>query len=104
MKTPCVTVGLLLLFAVCLCAAMPHGPNDLRPGRCCFKFFLGRIPEAHILSIAKTHQSCTKRGFVINTPQGDYCVNLKQQWAIRAFLKTPKNQKEQVAPSTSSPA
>uniref|UniRef100_A0A3Q2Q078 Chemokine interleukin-8-like domain-containing protein n=1 Tax=Fundulus heteroclitus TaxID=8078 RepID=A0A3Q2Q078_FUNHE len=72
-----------------------HGPNDLRPGRCCFKFFPGRIPEAHILSIAKTHQSCTKRGF------GDYCVNLKQQWAIRAFLKTPKNQ---VAPSTLSPA
>uniref|UniRef100_A0A3B3X5B3 Chemokine interleukin-8-like domain-containing protein n=1 Tax=Poecilia mexicana TaxID=48701 RepID=A0A3B3X5B3_9TELE len=66
------------------------GPNALKPGKCCFNFFTGRIPIGEIRSIAKTHESCTKRGFVINTPRGDYCVNMSQKWAIRAFLKTPK--------------
>ncbi|XP_014873095.1 C-C motif chemokine 26-like [Poecilia latipinna] len=88
MKT--LTVGLLLLFAVYCCNAMPQGPNALKPGKCCFNFFTGRIPIGEIRSIAKTHESCTKRGFVINTPRGDYCVNMSQKWAIKAFLKTPK--------------
>ncbi|XP_047242098.1 C-C motif chemokine 4-like [Girardinichthys multiradiatus] len=107
MKTLGATVGLLLLLAVYCCTAMPQGPNDLKPGRCCFKFFPGRIPDTHILSIGKTHESCSKRGFVINTPQGDYCVNLNQKWAFRAFLKTStgsKRQMEQAASSILPPA
>ncbi|PWA24858.1 hypothetical protein CCH79_00010164 [Gambusia affinis] len=141
MKT--LTVGLLLLFAVCCCDAMrksgsslhpdthnnqqtltAQGPNALKPGKCCFHFFMGRIPVGEIRSIAKTHESCSKRGFVyvfcltdnpglrkellskadlsfyrINTPRGNFCVNVDQKWAIKAFLKTPK----QVATSTSLP-
>ncbi|XP_032443224.1 C-C motif chemokine 3-like [Xiphophorus hellerii] len=98
MKT--LAVGLLLLLcAVYCCNAMPQGPNALKPGKCCFHFFTGRIPVGEIRSIAKTHENCSKRGFVINTPRGDYCVDMNQKWAIKAFLKTPK----QVATSASLP-
>ncbi|XP_017289703.2 C-C motif chemokine 3 [Kryptolebias marmoratus] len=86
MKTLGVMVGtLLLLFMAYSTTAMPHGPNDMTPGTCCFKFFPKRIPEAHILSIVKTHGSCSKKGFVINTPKGKYCVSQTEKWANKAF-------------------
>uniref|UniRef100_A0A3P9N366 Chemokine interleukin-8-like domain-containing protein n=1 Tax=Poecilia reticulata TaxID=8081 RepID=A0A3P9N366_POERE len=88
-----------ILFLYFLHTRDPQGPNALKPGKCCFNFFTGRIPVGEIRSIAKTHESCTKRGFVINTPRGDYCVNMNQKWAIKAFLNTPK----EVAAFTSLP-
>ncbi|XP_061578510.1 C-C motif chemokine 5-like [Cololabis saira] len=85
MKHLSVAVGLLLL--ALYCTAMPQALNDASPVLCCFKFFSGRIPEAHIKSILQTHDTCLSKGFVINTPKGRLCVSQNTKWAKKAFDK-----------------
>uniref|UniRef100_A0A4W6D051 Chemokine interleukin-8-like domain-containing protein n=1 Tax=Lates calcarifer TaxID=8187 RepID=A0A4W6D051_LATCA len=41
-----------------------HGPNEMSPASCCFKFFPKRIPKPHIISIIKTHKRCSEKAFV----------------------------------------
>ncbi|XP_056243754.1 C-C motif chemokine 4-like [Seriola aureovittata] len=94
MRTHSFTVGLLLLLAVHHCTAMPRGLNEMSPGSCCFKLFPRRIPKAHILSIIKTHNRCSAKAFVVDTPNGLICVSLTLDWAKTAFNKqhVSKNQ------------
>nr|XP_054588685.1 C-C motif chemokine 3-like [Nothobranchius furzeri] len=95
MKVLGVTMGiLLLLVVVSSTAAMhssssAHGPNDLSLGTCCFKFFTQRIPEAHILAIVKTRSNYVKKGFVLMTPRGKFCMSQNEKWAEKAFNSTP---------------
>ncbi|KAF3689236.1 C-C motif chemokine 4 Macrophage inflammatory protein 1-beta [Channa argus] len=94
MRTLCFTGGLLLLITLYSCTAMPHGPNAVSPGSCCFRFFAQKIPLSEIISITETHSRCSEKGFVFNTPRGKICVRHSLDWAKKVFNehKEKKNQ------------
>ncbi|KAK2841705.1 hypothetical protein Q5P01_011905 [Channa striata] len=94
MKTLCFTAGLLLLITLYSCTAMPHGPNAVSPGSCCFRFFNKKIPLPEIISITETHRRCSEKGFVFNTPRGKICVSQSLEWARKVF----KEQKDKKNP------
>uniref|UniRef100_A0A3B4TCL2 Chemokine interleukin-8-like domain-containing protein n=1 Tax=Seriola dumerili TaxID=41447 RepID=A0A3B4TCL2_SERDU len=85
MRTLSFTVGLLLLLTVHHCTAMPRGLNEMSPGSCCFKLFPRRIPKAHIISIIKTHNRCSKKAYVtcVLVPGVLVCSQPSVKWARR---------------------
>ncbi|CAI5668064.1 unnamed protein product [Oreochromis niloticus] len=81
------TVGLLLLLlTVYYCAAAPQQLREMSPGKCCFKYFTGRIQPKNIVSVIKTHSACPNKAFLIGIGAGRHiCVSQSVTWAQEAF-------------------
>ncbi|XP_060928296.1 C-C motif chemokine 8-like [Limanda limanda] len=78
MKTPCFTLGLLLLLTVCCCDAMPQN--------CCFAFSNTRVPLKRLTSITKTNISCPTQAFIIQTVAGlKFCASQTSPWALDIY-------------------
>ncbi|XP_020790961.2 C-C motif chemokine 3-like [Boleophthalmus pectinirostris] len=78
MKTVWLLTGLLLTALGCSC--MPWGVNAASPRQCCFAFSTKKIDPSLILSVDRTSSSCSKRGYIVTTPNGKVCVDLSQTW------------------------
>ncbi|XP_029290377.1 C-C motif chemokine 3-like [Cottoperca gobio] len=86
MKTFCFTLGLLLL-TVCCCNAMPKALQfNLAPGNCCFNFYPRSLPLKRVSNITKTHSSCLKQAFIVQTIKGrQICYSGTFQWALDVY-------------------
>ncbi|XP_031735199.1 C-C motif chemokine 4-like [Anarrhichthys ocellatus] len=86
MKTLCFTLGLLLLTACC-CNAMPKALQfNTAPGNCCFNVCTRSLPLKRVSSIAKTHSSCLKQAFIVQTIKGrQICYSGTFQWALDVY-------------------
>ncbi|KAM4574030.1 C-C motif chemokine 3-like 1 [Odontesthes bonariensis] len=88
MKTLCFSLGLLLL-AVCCCNAMPKAIlHATTPGECCFKFSDRALPSELVADINKTHLSCWKKAFIVQTVRNrKICYSQSSQWALDTYNK-----------------
>ncbi|XP_033491432.2 C-C motif chemokine 4-like [Epinephelus lanceolatus] len=86
MKTLCITLGLLLLIACC-CDAMPTAVEiSMAPGNCCFGFYNRGIHVKRVSNITKTHSSCLKQAFIVQTIRGKHiCYSGSFQWALDLY-------------------
>ncbi|KAL7402468.1 hypothetical protein ABVT39_015298 [Epinephelus coioides] len=86
MKTLCITLGLLLLIACC-CDATPTALQiNMAPGNCCFIFYNHSIRVKRVSNITKTHSSCQKQAFIVQTTRGkEICYSGSFQWALDLY-------------------
>ncbi|XP_037624159.1 C-C motif chemokine 4-like [Sebastes umbrosus] len=85
MKTLCFTLGLLLLTACC-CNAMPKALRSMAPGNCCFKVSTNSLPLRLVSDITKTHSSCPKKAFIVQTIKGrKICYSGTFPWALDVY-------------------
>ncbi|CAL1595234.1 unnamed protein product [Knipowitschia caucasica] len=75
----------LMITALC-CSATPWAPNAAAPSQCCFSFSSKEIPPSRIISVVPTGKRCSKKGFIVTTPQGKVCVALNQGWMKRKIV------------------
>uniref|UniRef100_A0A7N6BZF5 Chemokine interleukin-8-like domain-containing protein n=1 Tax=Anabas testudineus TaxID=64144 RepID=A0A7N6BZF5_ANATE len=79
MKTFCFTLVLLLLL-------LTYGTELTQPGSCCFNFTTIRIPIKVITEITKTHSSCPKKGYIIETVRRrKFCYSDTFQWNLNPY-------------------
>ncbi|XP_022044090.1 C-C motif chemokine 3-like 1 [Acanthochromis polyacanthus] len=86
MKTLCLT--LLLLSVWCCCDAMLDGVRlNTAPGNCCFNFYT-RPLRANVSNVIKTHSSCLRPAFIVQTVRGkQICYSQTFQWALDQYQK-----------------
>ncbi|XP_044212367.1 C-C motif chemokine 4-like [Thunnus albacares] len=86
MKTLCSVLGLLLLTACC-CNAMPKALEfNTSPVNCCFDFSTRKTPLQRISNIIKTHRSCLKKAFIVQTIRGrQICYSATSRWALNTY-------------------
>uniref|UniRef100_A0A3P9N380 C-C motif chemokine 4-like n=1 Tax=Poecilia reticulata TaxID=8081 RepID=A0A3P9N380_POERE len=78
MKTLCLSVGMLLLIT---CLQYNTGPVT-----CCDQFSNNRVPAKRIADITKTHSSCMRQGFIVETVKGRLiCFRLSTMWVEEAY-------------------
>ncbi|XP_054897299.1 C-C motif chemokine 3-like [Poeciliopsis prolifica] len=86
MKTLCLSVGMILIMACC-CDAIPMAVQfNTGPITCCDQFSNMRVPQNRIVDIIKTHSSCLKRGFIVETKKGRLiCFGQTTAWVEKAY-------------------
>ncbi|XP_012723095.2 C-C motif chemokine 4-like [Fundulus heteroclitus] len=86
MKTLCLSLGLLLVVACC-CDAIPEALQySTSPVKCCNVFSNTRVPRNKVSSIKKTHNSCMKKGFIVETIKGKLiCFDQSFGWAKNLY-------------------
>ncbi|XP_060926990.1 C-C motif chemokine 3-like [Limanda limanda] len=86
MKTPCFTLGLLLLLTVCCCDAMPQEvPDSGGPYTCCHSFYEKPLPLRFVTSITKTDPRCPEQGFILQTVKNQICFSQTSPWALDVY-------------------
>uniref|UniRef100_A0A3B3X5K5 Chemokine interleukin-8-like domain-containing protein n=1 Tax=Poecilia mexicana TaxID=48701 RepID=A0A3B3X5K5_9TELE len=74
MKTLCLSIGMLLLIF------------NTGPVTCCDQFSNNRVPAKRIVDITKTHSSCIKQGFIVETVKGRLiCFRSSTGWVEEAY-------------------
>ncbi|XP_041853356.1 C-C motif chemokine 18-like [Melanotaenia boesemani] len=86
MKTLLFALGLLLI-AACCSDAMPSALEfNTAPRSCCFQFSSTDLPLKRVSNITKTHHSCRKKGFIVQTITGrKICYEENFQWAQNVY-------------------
>ncbi|XP_041857982.1 C-C motif chemokine 4 homolog [Melanotaenia boesemani] len=85
MKTLFFALGLLIY--ACCSNAMPSGLEfNTSPRCCCFQFSSKSLPLNRVSTVAKTHHSCRKKGFIVQSISGrKICYEENFQWAQNVY-------------------
>uniref|UniRef100_A0A3B5Q6W0 Chemokine interleukin-8-like domain-containing protein n=1 Tax=Xiphophorus maculatus TaxID=8083 RepID=A0A3B5Q6W0_XIPMA len=77
MKTLCLSVGMILIIAL---------QYNTGPVTCCDQFSNMNVPGKMIVDIIKTHSSCMKRGYIVETVKGRlFCFRQSTTWVEEAY-------------------
>uniref|UniRef100_A0A3B5Q853 Chemokine interleukin-8-like domain-containing protein n=1 Tax=Xiphophorus maculatus TaxID=8083 RepID=A0A3B5Q853_XIPMA len=80
MKTLCLSVGMILIIAS---VAVQYNTG---PITCCDQFSNMRVPGKMIVDITRTHSSCLKRGYIVETVKGRlFCFRQSTTWVEEAY-------------------
>ncbi|XP_043980781.1 C-C motif chemokine 4-like [Gambusia affinis] len=86
MKTLCLSVGMILIIACCCDAVLQAVQYNTGPITCCDQFSNIRVPEKRIVDITKTHSSCIKTGFIVETVKGRLiCFRPSTTWVEEVY-------------------
>uniref|UniRef100_A0A3Q1HRW5 Chemokine interleukin-8-like domain-containing protein n=1 Tax=Anabas testudineus TaxID=64144 RepID=A0A3Q1HRW5_ANATE len=86
MKTLCFTLVLLLFTVYC-------SLELTQLGSCCFGFSTIKIPIKVIAKITKTHSSCPKKGYIVQTERGrKFCYREVFQWNLNPYSEASGQQ------------
>ncbi|XP_032405289.1 C-C motif chemokine 3-like [Xiphophorus hellerii] len=89
MKTLCLSVGMILIIACC-CDAMPVAVQyNTGPITCCDQFSNMRVSRKMIVDITRTHSSCMKKGYIVETVKRRLiCFRQSTTWVEEAYNQT----------------
>ncbi|XP_023253138.1 C-C motif chemokine 4 homolog [Seriola lalandi dorsalis] len=92
MKTSCLTLGLLLLLAVC--QALPKALQyNTAPADCCFNFYTRSLPLKFVTGITESHSSCPMQAFIVHTLRGkQICYSKTFQWVVDVYNQLHGNE------------
>ncbi|XP_027885366.1 C-C motif chemokine 3-like [Xiphophorus couchianus] len=89
MKTLCLSVGMILIIACCCDAILDAVQYNTGPITCCDQFSNMRVPRKMIVDITRTHSSCLKRGYIVETVKGRLiCFRQSTTWVEEAYNRT----------------
>ncbi|XP_053361622.1 C-C motif chemokine 5-like [Clarias gariepinus] len=79
MKTSC--VFFVLGFVIVMAFSSEAQPFSVNHDSCCFEFFEGKIPPAHVRQVQVIDSHCPQHGFIVRTTKHHKLCVRKNPWA-----------------------